>query len=175
MRAFLAVPIAADRLRELPARIEEHLTLQFFADLAEARVAELSARVDTTAQQAAPFAIELRGVGAFPTPARPRVLWVGVGKGAGALAALQARIESALAAVGLPGDGRPFRPHVTLFRVHSVHSREHARRLLDSEAERSRSFGEVPVEEVVLFSSRLTPQGAEHRAWHRARLGRPTG
>ncbi|HEV2448853.1 MAG TPA: RNA 2',3'-cyclic phosphodiesterase [Thermoplasmata archaeon] len=171
MRAFLAIPIAADRLAELPARIEEHLTLHFFGDLPEERAGAIPAALTSAAQEGAPFSIELRGIGAFPTRERPRVLWVGVGEGAEPLVALQGRIEAALAAVGLPGERRPFQPHVTLFRIHSPHAREHAQRLLASEGDRSRSFGRVPVDEVVLFSSRLTPQGAEHRALHRARLG----
>lgn len=171
----MAVPIAAERLEGLPAPIEEHLTLHFFADLAEEQVAAVSALLDAAAQETAAFSLELRGIGAFPTRERPRVLWVGVGEGAGPLVALQGRIESALGTIGLPGEGRPFQPHVTLFRVHGPPSRAHAQRLLESESDRSRSFGPVPVDEVVLFSSRLSPQGAEHRAVHRAPLRPPLG
>ena len=56
-----------------------HVTLAFLGDV---DVSDLNAVCVATAETAAPFGrleIELRGLGAFPTPARPRVVWTGVG------------------------------------------------------------------------------------------------
>jgi RNA 2',3'-cyclic 3'-phosphodiesterase len=172
VRAFVAVPIALERLEGLPGPIEEHLTLHFFAELPEERVGAVVEALQEAARGLERFALELRGLGAFPTAERPRVLWVGVGEGEAHLRELYGRVERALAARGLPGETRPFAPHVTLFRVRSPASRERAAELLGAHA--SRSYGRVPIEEVVLFASHVSPAGAEHRRVHSVPLAEST-
>jgi RNA 2',3'-cyclic 3'-phosphodiesterase len=171
VRAFVAVPIAPGRLEGLPAPLEEHLTLRFFAELAEGQVDTVAGALEEAASGFAPFSLELRGLGAFPTAERPRVLWVGVGEGEVPLRELHARVDRALSARGLPGESRPFAPHVTLFRVRSPASRARASELLGAGA--GRSFGRVPIGELRLYSSLLTPAGAEHRRLRRAPLTGP--
>ncbi|WP_052487041.1 RNA 2',3'-cyclic phosphodiesterase [Gordoniibacillus kamchatkensis] len=71
------------------------------------------------AEAAAPFELEIAGLGVFGAPARPTILWAGVGGGLAPLAACQRRVEDALAALGYEREARPFRPHVTLARKYS--------------------------------------------------------
>lgn len=134
-----------------------HLTLQFLGDgIDEARLDDIRAalaRVDGAA-----FTLALRGVGQFPGSGRrpTQVLWAGVDAPPG-LYALAAQVESALAAVGFPPDGRPFRPHITLARVQPpVFGRD-----LGMFFEQNTDFATDPfhVDSFMLYASQLTPQG----------------
>ena len=92
-----------------------HVTLKFLGDLPETAQPELIASALLTAALTAPFEVGLTGTGAFPSLARPNVIWVGV-RDAPPLTALAARLEAALAAVGHLPERRPYRPHVTVAR-----------------------------------------------------------
>ncbi len=98
-----------------------HLTLRFLGPTPEERIAPTAEAVRTVAAAASgPIRLELRGAGGFPTPERPRAIWIGVGEGSGALSELAAALAAPLQAVGWPADDRPFRPHLTLARSDGV-------------------------------------------------------
>lgn len=109
-----------------------HLTLRFLGATPDVRLQELSAAVAAAAQGVAPFRVELTGGGAFPTPQRPRVLWIGIGAGAEELEALGRRLNGELQRLGWPPEDRPFTAHLTLGRTDGVPgSDEKARRLIE--------------------------------------------
>ncbi len=60
----------------------------------------------------------MAGAGAFPSPARARVLWCGLDGDRRALAELAASVAAGAGRAGAPPPdaGRPFRPHLTLAR-----------------------------------------------------------
>jgi len=96
-----------------------HLTLKFLGGVAPDRaraVIEASAAA-LAALPFRPFRLGAGGAGAFPSLARPRVLWAGVVLGAAECAALAARLDAALEPLGVARETRPFRPHLTLARV----------------------------------------------------------
>lgn len=64
-----------------------------------------------------PIDVMVGGAGAFPSPVRPRTLWLGIPGGAPELAALAAQVSAELEPLGWPPDDRPFRPHLTLARA----------------------------------------------------------
>jgi 2'-5' RNA ligase len=104
------------------------------------------------------------------------VVWAGVaGPGLDALRTLQAALAQALASLGYPGDQRAYNPHVTLGRFKPRHGRGRAPSL-DLTGILSQftswSAGPFPVEEVVTFSSNLTPDGPEYAPLGRGRLAR---
>ena len=110
------------------------------------------------------FRIALSGLGGFPETRPPRVVWAGVIEGVSALISLHARIEAGLTRRGLPAEGRPFHPHVTLGRARDPRG---ARELmgvlgLPGGAGSGDRFGEVMVETVHLMRSDLGPGGARH-------------
>jgi RNA 2',3'-cyclic 3'-phosphodiesterase len=129
-RTFVAVPLPAevkatigDLRRALPAPprglrwapVEQaHLTLVFLGDLAEAELRSVTERTRETAAAAGAFDADLRGIGAFPRPERARVVWVGWGQGADAVADLRTGLARAL---DHRSDPRPFAPHVTVARA----------------------------------------------------------
>ena len=77
-----------------------HFTLQFLGDLDDREMAEVCMRTVRVAARHAPFELEVRGVGAFPSIQKPRTVWLGAGQGADQFIALHADIERALADLG---------------------------------------------------------------------------
>ena len=182
VRAFLAIPVP-DELRRAMARLQKelaaglpgirwvnpatiHLTLRFFGDLPEESLEKIGEVMLSVGRLCAPFQAEAAGVGAFPSPARPRVIWLGV-RGGPPLATLHAALDEGLRQIGFPGEDRPFSPHLTLGR-----SRQRiaaAQQVL--ERFRDVACGPLPVDRIVLFESRLEPAGAVHLPLKTVRLG----
>ena len=136
MRLFAGIPIVDEARREivaLLARLREsgwpvrwvheeglHLTLKFYGEVAPDRLEVIEEAVRFASQGAGPLALRLDALGAFPSAARPRVLWVGI-DGPSALELLQDRLERGGEGIGFPPEGAPFRPHLTLGRVREGH------------------------------------------------------
>jgi 2'-5' RNA ligase len=173
IRARLASEV--ERLRPLArdvawiARDNVHLTLKFLGEVDAARLETLG---DALARAVAPcpaFPLVVDGLGAFPSRSRPRVLWAGVGEGAGEATALAGRVDAALAPLGFPRETRPFSAHVTLGRVRTPR----ADRGLAEALDRGSVFGRQPVERVSLMRSELSPRGARYTELAGCPLGRP--
>ena len=97
-----------------------HLTLRFLGATPAASIPALEAAVDRTAGDSAPFEARISGAGAFPSPTRPRAVFLRVGEGAALLADLADRLTAALAENGWPPGERPFAAHLTLARSDGV-------------------------------------------------------
>ncbi len=112
-----------------------------------------------------PFDAVLRGVGVFPNPRRPSVIWAGFESAEDDAAALHSIAERAACAIGLDPESRQFAPHVTLGRVRHESQRGGVfERLLQVNTFDTSAF---TVDAVSLFSSELTPQGARYTRLHR--------
>ena len=127
--------------------------------------------LDAVAAGVARFDLDIKGLGAFPSLARPRVIWAGVGEGGGALAALAGRVAGGLARVGVPLEERPFSPHVTLARIREPRRAPDLAVMLAAGA--GREFGTVTIERVCLMRSDLSPRGARYTEVTAAPLGAP--
>jgi RNA 2',3'-cyclic 3'-phosphodiesterase len=160
-----------DRLREaLPGarwtRPEgRHLTLKFLGEVADERVGAIGEALSSAAARHERFDAAFDVVGGFPSVRRPRVLWVGIGEGSDALAALAADVADVLQPLGFPGEDRPFRGHFTLARFPKPQIIQALPDVTVPEA----SFA---VEELVLFRSQLHPKGARYTALERFTLAR---
>jgi len=97
-----------------------HLTVRFLGATAPDRVPDLVAATEAASALLAPFTVRLAGAGAFPTPDRPRVVWLGIVEGSAELAAVAGTLGDELAARGWEADERPFRAHLTLGRADGV-------------------------------------------------------
>jgi 2'-5' RNA ligase len=98
-----------------------HLTLRFLGPTPDESIPRTAEAVRTAARSAdGPVDLELAGSGSFPSPHRPRTLWIGVRDASGALTALRTGLEDALVAAGWPPDDRPFHPHLTLARADGI-------------------------------------------------------
>lgn len=138
-----------------------HLTLQFLGDVAPGKIEAAAEALRGTCAGQHPFTFELRGLGVFPNPSRPRIVWVGIAEPGGALAALQRGVTGALAPLGFEAEQRPYTPHLTIGRV----AREAGRRELVEVGElvtrtAGGTLGQVFVEHITLMKSDLQPAGA---------------
>lgn len=98
-----------------------HLTLRFLGPTPDEMIAAAVDAVRIAARTAAgPLDLELAGAGSFPSPHRPRTLWIGIADATGGLAELRDGVERALVEAGWPADGRPFHPHLTLARADGI-------------------------------------------------------
>ena len=96
-----------------------HLTLKFLGETSPDRLPAIKGALKTAAAGTGPLKVSFKGVGVFPDFRSPRVVWIGIHPEDDRLAALQSKIEQALAPLGFPVEGRQFRPHLTLGRIKS--------------------------------------------------------
>lgn len=147
-----------------------HLTLKFLGQLERERLTRVAAALADVAAGAGPFELAVRGLGAFPTPTRPRVIWVGTDTGGAEAATLAERIDAALAPIGFVPESRRFTAHVTLGRVREPR-RDPALTAAVAVGE-GLGFGSFRVESVALMRSDLSPQGARYTPLGSWPLGR---
>jgi 2'-5' RNA ligase len=146
-----------------------HLTIRFLGPTEIARIPALAAVVEETAAASPRFQVSLSGAGAFPSPGRPRTLWLGVADGQPQLAALSDRLNRGLQPVGWALDDRPFRAHLTLARSDGRREGPLAAREL---AARAAGFdASFEADRLVLFESLTGGGPARYVARHEARLG----
>lgn len=145
-----------------------HLTLKFLGDQAPEIADRLSTTVSEVARRHRTFAMQLRGIGAFPNFRRARVVWMGV-EHEPRLELLHHDIEVACEALGFELEGRAFRPHLTLARVGERTEETELRRL----ARASKRVGfetDVTVTSIDVMQSRLHPNGSRYERLHAAPL-----
>ena len=175
MRVFVAAPLAPsvnEEMTKVQALLRAaggdvrwvrprnfHLTFRFLGSLAQPHAGRLSSTLRDAVRHTPRVRVHVRGLGAFPSLDRPRVVWAGVtGRG---LPELAATLAAALTEAGFPAprtDGPAFHPHVTLGRVRSRRSwqsvlpcvRRHLRH----------DFGDGTIDAVSLYRSDLRPDGA---------------
>lgn len=92
-----------------------HLTLKFIGDYPEQKLPELETALRKVVLRE-PLPIEVKGLGWFPNPHRPRVFWAGVQAGE-ALSKLAGDIGAAVTPLGIAAEERAFNAHLTLARV----------------------------------------------------------
>jgi len=135
-----------------------HVTMNFLGDVADetvSRVCEIAAGV---AAEAAPFDFDVRGAVCVPPKGRAvRMIWAGVGEPTGALNSLYSKLAEAFAGFGLRQEQRAFKPHITLARIKFAPDAERLRKAVEQWGQTN--FGLQHADELVVFSSQLTPTG----------------
>jgi len=130
-----------------------HVTLAFLAEVPDRCLDDLVERLARAAKRRTPFSTRIVGGGAFPNPARARVLWAGLDldeTGATELDRMATGARAAAGKAGIAVDGQRFRPHVTLARLGRPAEVSRWVRLLDGYA------GPVwPVDHLALVASYL--------------------
>lgn len=178
MRVFFGLPVPVDaqgataRWRasvgtEVPdARLTPeanlHVTINFIGEVDDAEVVRLGAICLEVAREAAPVPAAFAGLGLLPSPARARVICLGMTEGEGDLRALAY-------ALGRRLDGttyRRFLAHITVARVRGV-ERSAAKRLGRVHLPPARGTFRL----LVLYQSVLRPVGASYQPLQVANLG----
>jgi RNA 2',3'-cyclic 3'-phosphodiesterase len=178
-RIFLAVPIT-DSLREQLQELQEisleilrdhnvtnaraenlrnsHITVRFLGDIVEPfrLIDSLDAKILAT--QAFSFCIN--EIGAFDSSRKARVLWAGVDQQEG-FTALRKEVDELLQPLGFDEEKESYHPHLTLARFRET---QDIRNCFDELKQLTDvcSIRRYTVEEVILYSSKLSPQGATH-------------
>lgn len=145
-----------------------HITLRFLGEVDAAKTAPIGEALASAVRPVRPFDVGLGGVGAFPSMARPRVVWLGVERHP-ALELLANDVEKALMALDFEPELRPFHPHLTLGRAERS-ARPAAFGRLEQLAGTIAYQGSIPVESVDLMQSVLGPKGATYTVLSRAVL-----
>ena len=117
--AFLEVRRASGAFRWVTVE-QIHVTVAFLAEVPDRKLDDLVERLARAAARRTAFATAVAGGGAFPNPARARVIWAGLDlddRGRTELTRLATGARAAANRAGVPVDGRRFRPHVTLARL----------------------------------------------------------
>jgi len=167
MRTFVAIEISNDNIinsikkfqseiniNAKPVESENfHFTLQFLGEVSE----EISQKIIQALRKIefSSFSVNLKGVGAFPKPKFPRVVWVGTDNdGGNMLIQLSKKVEKALEPLGFFSD-KPFRPHLTVLRIKKKIGD------ITNELDRQKTidFGMQEVTNLKLKKSELTPNG----------------
>ncbi len=139
-----------------------HVTLKFLGETHESLVPEITEVMRRAVESQPPFRIHVKGVGAFPSVRRPRVIWLGISEGAEPLSTIAKRIEEELAEQGFEPEGRPFQPHVTLGRLRIPRRIESLTAELDLMG--ARECGGMTCESIVLMRSELLRSGPIYTA-----------
>jgi len=167
MRLFIAIPLP-ESVKEHLSHLEQpnegikwqdgqyHLTLKFLGETDEGKAVEVQEKLTKIDFPA--FRMSLNGFGYFPQGRQPKVLWVGIEKNK-KLVELQKKIEAICCSLGFEPENRPFKPHITLARMKGV-----AKRDVMSFINQHKQFRipEVPINEFVLYESKLRSDGALH-------------
>lgn len=176
MRLFLAINLPEETKREIAAATEPlretapeltwvreprlHLTIKFLGEQPADRLAAIETAIAEVATRHRELTMGLSGIGAFPNFRRARVVWMGVAQEP-RLELLHHDVEVACDGLGVPMEGRPFRPHLTLARVKGNQPEERMR-MLSRAAKRTDYATDVVVRSIDLMQSDLTAAGANH-------------
>ena len=167
MRTFVAVEIQNVDLLNSIAKLQSdfeikatavskknmHFTLLFLGEISEETAEKVKNALSSVTFK--PIDVSFTSVGAFPNPKFPRVIWIGTDEAsAKELEGLASKVEQKLAPLGFKSD-KPFKPHLTIFRVRNKVN-DIAEKL---ERFKETNLGKDIVSELKFKQSILTPSG----------------
>jgi 2'-5' RNA ligase len=142
------------------APVNYHVTLKFLGYTREDAIGAVRDALVKAVAGTPQIKFRTARLGGFPSLEKASVLWAGVE--AGALDALAAKVETALAEIGYPPETRPFHAHVTLGRLRET------RPLKDLVLPLSEQmFSDTRVDGVTLFESETKSSGSVYKEIHR--------
>jgi len=161
LREQLETDFPKGSLRWVPLE-QIHLTLMFLGDILSDSLRELEPALGRICAACPPLRLRIEGLGCFPNPARPRVIWSGLSGDLERLQALQTQICETTQQWCKPAEERAFHPHLTLARLRDVNPRVAREVGLTVKNASVGKLGEWTADAVSLMRSTLSPQGADH-------------
>ena len=142
-----------------------HLTLKFLGEIDQEMAGPVLSAMRECCAGACSFHLATGGLGWFPNRRSPQVVWLGLEGEVETLELLQSRLDEELnRTAGLPLEGRPFRPHLTLARVRRGASETERQQIWERiEATPPLKTISWTVSHLSLVHSTLRPQGPEYR------------
>jgi len=132
-----------------------HVTMRFLGNITPNMIDPIHEEMEKVSF--APFEIELRGLGAFPTLKYARVVWAGIKKGAEELTNVFNQLEPRIQRLGFRPDPKGFSPHLTIGRVRTGRNKNELAKLIQQFA--NQEFGFIEARCLRLKKSVLTPKG----------------
>jgi len=152
-----------------PANI--HLTLKFLGEIDDKKIQEIAEIMEIVAKNKPAFTMSASSLGAFPKPDYPRVIWLGLDKGAQEAKEIAEDLEENIAKLGIPKETRPFSSHITLGRLRSPAKKGRLIQELQNPIGILKGNNlEFSVTQITLFKSTLTPSGPVYQALKTASL-----
>jgi 2'-5' RNA ligase len=94
-----------------------HFTIKFLGEITNSDFMNIKECVTETASEYSPFSMGLSGLGFFPDPNKPKVIWIGADGGEDSLLDIFHDMEQRLETVGFDRESKTFFPHLTIGRV----------------------------------------------------------
>jgi 2'-5' RNA ligase len=160
VRDRLASTIGEDGVRWVK-KAQIHVTLAFLGEQDEAHARAALEVVRPIAEAQERFELSVGGLGAFPDEDRPRVLFLGIDRGAAPLVTLANALTASLAASGFALEQRAFHPHVTLARIHRRRAAKEVSKLVHQGG--FEALGETVIDRFALMESKSGPTGATYQ------------
>jgi 2'-5' RNA ligase len=173
MRAFLGIPIAQDlvskvvniqkKFSDFDIKMVEkdnfHFNLKFFRHIEEQKLGKIKEIVANVCEKFEKFDINMSGLGTFPSKTYIKVIWLGVKDGYNTMVSLSDMINQGLETEFEKEKG--FTPHLTIGRIRSGKNKE---KLVKIRQELENiEIGTMNVDRIVLFESKLSPQGPVYK------------
>lgn len=132
-----------------------HITIKFIGEVNVNDINDIIERLNDVKANTIPFNIEYRGMGAFPKPYDPRIIWIG--GDSQSLLILANKIDKELHKVGVKKEQRPFSSHITVARVKMTYKKNDVKDIIL--ANKDQTYGKQSVDRFYLKKSELTPSG----------------
>ena len=132
-----------------------HITIRFLGNITPEMIEKIFEEMKKV--QFTPFNVQIKGLGAFPNPKYPRVVWAGITTCADQLKSVFSQLEPRLRSLGFTPDHKGFSPHLTIARVRSGRNKQQLAEFITENA--NYEFGSFTVKCLRLKKSTLTPKG----------------
>ncbi|MDP2861386.1 MAG: RNA 2',3'-cyclic phosphodiesterase [Desulfobacterales bacterium] len=134
-----------------------HLTLKFFGNISESDTESIGIAMCDCAGCCSSLTLSAKGIGVFPSVARPRIIWAGFSGRISLLLSFQDALEKRLEKSGFKKEERPFKGHLTIGRFKD---RVNSERLIEA-IRKHKDFNTdlFNAGEIILFKSDLLPAG----------------
>ncbi len=171
-RLFVAVPVSEEvreRIKVIYQQLKEtgadlnlvslenlHFTIKFLGEVEESKITEIAEKIKTFVNNHKPFSVKIKGIGAFSNENQIKVIWMGANDFQ--LISLIKDFNKELNY--LRKNEQKEIPHLTIARVKSEKNKEKLSALIKKFADEN--FGEMVVEKLILYESKLTQAGPHY-------------
>ncbi|WP_020589320.1 RNA 2',3'-cyclic phosphodiesterase [Desulfobacter curvatus] len=149
-----------------PSAQNFHLTLKFLGNISEQTLPCIKTMLSETITDKTCFDITFNRLGVFPNVRHPKVIWIGPDKTSSKLITLQRDIDLKLDRCHQFIKEKKFSPHITLSRISHRANLSVFKKALEIKT----GTIKIPVNQVHLIKSCLSPSGAVHSTLFRANL-----
>jgi 2'-5' RNA ligase len=138
-----------------------HPTVVFMGNIKEEDITPINDLVQEVCLSSGPFDVLLKGLGSFPNPKNPRVLWIGLDGDLERMSHFRDALQKQLRPFGIKEEKRRFKPHLTLGRFRKYKRGDPT---LDEMILRYHDLTDsvFSLNELSMFRSDLKPGGAKY-------------